>query len=145
CPDEETPQGDQFRCNQAALAYNPVAVTDEYVEAAAYMWRQPKAQETERRVTPEVSRRNNIVTSEMNHEAYHRILTEGVLDMPVLLYWGKNDQSVLPVQGYSLYNIIAESNPRAWLLFTNHGGHFHYQEHPEEFNRNVINFVTAWD
>jgi pimeloyl-ACP methyl ester carboxylesterase len=145
CPPEENAAGDAFRCGQAALAYDPVAVTDEYVAAAAYMWSQPKAQETERRVTREVAQRNNIVTSEMNQEAYHRILTEGALNMPVLLYWAKNDPSVLPAQAYSLYNIIAEANPRAWLLFTNHGGHFHYQEHPEEFNRNVINFVTAWD
>jgi pimeloyl-ACP methyl ester carboxylesterase len=145
CPEQENAAGDQFRCNQAALAYDPVAVTDEYVAAAAYMWQQPKAQETERRVTGEVSERNAIVTSEMNHDAYHRISTQGALNMPVLLYWGKNDLSVLPTQAYSLYNIIAESNSRAWLLFTNHGGHFHYQEHPEEFNRNIVNFVTAWD
>jgi 2-hydroxy-6-oxonona-2,4-dienedioate hydrolase len=145
CPKEETPQGDQFRCHQAALAYRPVAVTDEYVAAAAYMWRQPKAQETRRRVTAAVREHNNIVTSEMDHEAYHKILTEGALKMPVLLYWGKNDPSVLPAQAYSFYNIIAETNPRAWLLFTNHGGHFHYQEHPEEFDHNVISFITAWE
>jgi hypothetical protein len=58
--------------------------------------------------------------------------------------WAKNDPSVLPEQATALYNIVAESNPRAWLLFTNRGGHFHYREHPDEWNRNVTNFVTAW-
>ena len=94
--------------------------------------------------TREVRRSGELISSEMVHNAYHRILTEDVLNMPVLIYWAKNDPSVLPEQAYALYNIVAESNPRAWLLFTNRGGHFHYREHPEEWNRNVINFLTAW-
>ena len=144
CPEQENAAGDSFRCGQSALAYDPVAVTDDYVAAAGHMWSQAKAQDTERRVTREISALNARVTSEMNHDAYHRIGLGEALQMPVLLYWAKNDLSVLPIQAVSFYNIIAETNPRAWLLFTNRGGHFHYQEHPEEFNRNVINFVTAW-
>jgi 2-hydroxy-6-oxonona-2,4-dienedioate hydrolase len=145
CPEQENAAGDAFRCGQKALSYNTEQVNDEYVEAAGYMWSLPKAQETIRRRTAEVRRHNTIVGSEMNHDAYHRISTEDVLDMPVMLYWSQNDPSVLPMQGYSLYNIIAESNPRTWLLFTNNGGHFHYREHPAQFNRNIINFVTNWD
>jgi pimeloyl-ACP methyl ester carboxylesterase len=144
CPKEENDRGDQFRCEQSALYYDPKAVTDDFVASAAYMWRQPKAKETARRMTREVRRSGELISSEMVHNAYHRILTEDVLNMPVLIYWAKNDPSVLPEQAYALYNIVAESNPRAWLLFTNRGGHFHYREHPEEWNRNVINFVTAW-
>lgn len=145
CPPEETPEGDQFRCQQAALYYDPSPVSDDFVAAAAYMWRQPKAQETARRMTAAVRQRNSELTSELVHRAYHRILTEGVLQMPVLLYWAKNDPSVLPGQAYAFYNVFAETNPRAWLLFTNRGGHFHYREHPEEFNRNLLHFLTAWD
>ena len=143
CPEEDG-TGERFRCSQSALAYNPVAVTDEYVEAAAYMWRQPKAAQTRERVTREIRRHNGVVTSEMNHGAYHRILTENSLDVPILLYWAKNDRSVLPSQAYSFYNILAEANPRVWLLYTNRGGHFHYQEHPEEFNHNVKSFIARW-
>ncbi|MGI9258324.1 MAG: alpha/beta fold hydrolase [Gammaproteobacteria bacterium] len=144
CPQEENAAGDAFRCSQKALSYNTENVDNEYVAAAGYMWSQTKARDTARRMTTEVRAQNAIVGSEMNHDAYHRILTEGVLDMPVMLYWSQNDPSVLPMQAYSLYNIIAESNPRTWMLFTNDGGHFHYREHPEQFNRNVINFVTNW-
>lgn len=144
CPAEETPDADQFRCQQAALYYDARPVSDDFVAAAAYMLRQPKAQDTERRMTAALRQRSQEVSSEMTQRAYHRILTGQALQTPTLIYWGKNDPSVLPEQGYALYNIIAETNPRAWMLFTNHGGHFHYREHPEEFNRNVINFVTAW-
>ena len=145
CVADETTAGDRFRCRQKALSYDPDTVTDDFVDAAAYMWRQPKSQETLKRMTSELRRRNGLVTSEMNHDAYHRILMGEALPMPVLLYWAKNDPSVLPAQAYAFYNIIAETNDRAWLLFTNRAGHFHYREHPEEFNRNVINFVTSWE
>jgi pimeloyl-ACP methyl ester carboxylesterase len=30
------------------------------------------------------------------------------------------------------------------MLIVNNAGHFHYREHPDEFDRNVINFITAW-
>ena len=64
--------------------------------------------------------------------------------VPMLLYWGKNDPSVLQAQAHSFFNILAESNPRVWLLLINRGGHFHYQEHPEEFNHNVKSFIARW-
>jgi 2-hydroxy-6-oxonona-2,4-dienedioate hydrolase len=136
------PEG--FKCQQSALYYDPSPVSEDFVNAAAFMKDQPKARETERRMTDELRQRNNIITSEMNHEAYHRILTEGVLQMPVLLYWAQNDPSVLPMQAYSFFNIIAETNPNARLLFTNRGGHFHYREQPEEFVHNVTSFVNYW-
>jgi len=136
------PEG--FECQQSALYYDPSPVDDDFVNAAAFMKNQPKARETERRNTAEVRRRNEVITSEMNHEAYHRILTESVLQMPVLLYWAQNDPSVLPMQAYSFFNIIAETNPNARLLFTNRGGHFHYREHPEEFVHNVVSFIDFW-
>jgi len=136
------PEG--FRCQQSAMYYDPSPVTDEFVDAAAFMKEQPKAQETERRNTAELRRRNEVVTSELNHDAYHRILTDGILQMPVLLYWAQNDPSVLPMQAYSFFNILAETNPNARLFFTNRGGHFHYREHPEEFVHNVISFVDFW-
>lgn len=136
------PEG--FRCQQSALYYDPSPVSDEFVDAATFMKDRPKARETERRNTEELRQQNRIITSEMNHEAYHRILTKGVLQMPVLLYWAQNDPSVLPMQAYSFFNIIAETNPNVRLLFTNRGGHFHYREQPEEFVHNVTSFVNFW-
>jgi 2-hydroxy-6-oxonona-2,4-dienedioate hydrolase len=139
---EPLPEG--FRCQQSALYYDPSPVSDDFVNAAAFMKDQPKARETERRITAELRQRNNIITSEMNHEAYHRILTEGILQMPILLYWAQNDPSVLPMQAYSFFNILAETDPNVRLLFTNRGGHFHYREQPQEFVHNVISFVSFW-
>ena len=36
------------------------------------------------------------------------------------------------------------SNPKVRMIVANHAGHFHYREYPEEFNRNVINFIEHW-
>ena len=139
---EPLPEG--FKCQQSALYYDPTPVSEDFVSAATFMKDQPKARETERRNTVEIRQRNRIITSEMNHEAYHRILMEGLLQMPTLLYWAQNDPSVLPIQGWSFFNIIAETNPNARFLVTNRGGHFHYREHPEEFVHNVAGFVDFW-
>ena len=139
---EPLPEG--FKCQQSALSYNASTVNEDFVNAATFMKNQPKAQETERRNTKALRERNEIITSEMVHEAYHRIATESILQMPVLLYWAQNDPSVLPMQAYSFYDILAETNPNARLLFTNLAGHFHYREQPEEFVYNVSNFVNFW-
>jgi pimeloyl-ACP methyl ester carboxylesterase len=64
--------------------------------------------------------------------------------MPILLYWAQNDPSVLPIQAWSFFNIIAETNPNARLLVDNRAGHFHYREHPKEFVHNVTSFVNFW-
>ncbi|MEW5984563.1 MAG: alpha/beta hydrolase [Acidobacteriota bacterium] len=143
CPEE--PWTAQWPCRQAAQSYNRAQVTPEFVAAGVYMGSQPKAQETERRMTREVSRKGALLGAQMNHDAYRRIDVEGVLQMPVLLYWGKNDPSVLPIQAEALFNIIAETNPHARLLYTNRGGHFHYREHPEEFAHTVASFIEYWN
>ena len=67
CPEEENAAGDQFRCTQSALAYNPVAVTDEYVATAAYMWNEPKAAEPLGRLTADVPRLTAITPSYTEH------------------------------------------------------------------------------
>lgn len=136
------PEG--FKCQQSALYYDPSPVSEDFVAAAAFMKDQPKARETERRNTEALRERNRVITSDMIHDAYHRILTENILQMPILLYWAQNDPSVLPIQGYSFFNVIAETNPNVRLLFTNRAGHFHYREQPQEFVHNVTSFVNYW-
>lgn len=135
---------DRWPCQYRALSYNTDHVTEDFAASSLYMAGLPKSLATEARMTPEMRKRNSVVTSRMNHDAYHRILTESVLQMPVLLYWAKNDPSVLPAQAYSFFNILAETNPLARLFFTNRGGHFHYREMPDEFVHNVSSFIEFW-
>ena len=154
CP--ATPPTARWVCQYKALSYDPDTVDDVFIAASVYMMSQPRRQETQAMMTPERRKRNNALTNKMNHEAYGRMAeasipspqggeTSGnIMQMPVLIYWAKNDPSVLPIQGYSLFNIIAENNPKARMLFTNKAGHFHYREQPEEFSHSVISFIDYW-
>lgn len=143
-------------CQYKALSYDPDTVDEAFIASSVYMMEQPRRQETMAMMTPERRQRNNAVTNELNHEAYRRMAQASIpeaqgggpanqfMQMPILIYWAKNDPSVLPVQGYSLFNIIAENNPKARMLFTNKAGHFHYREQPEEFSHSVISFIDYW-
>ena len=133
-----------WSCRLKALLYDRSVVTPESLAASAFMDSTPKAKETAKRVTDEVTRQAALVEAEMKYEAYRRIEVDGVLQMPVLLYWGKNDPSALPVQAEELFNLIAETNPYARLQFINHAGHFPYLEHPEEFAHTVTSFIEYW-
>jgi pimeloyl-ACP methyl ester carboxylesterase len=109
------------------------------------MARQPKSQETERRMTPEMRRKAALMRADMTYDAYRRIAVERVLQMPVLLYWGKNDPAADQFEAESLFNIIADTNPRVRLYVTNAAGHFPYREQPEEFAHTVISFADYWN
>jgi pimeloyl-ACP methyl ester carboxylesterase len=71
-------------------------------------------------------------------------MKEGRLQTPTLLYWGRNDPSAILQVGLQLFDLIAEKNPRVRMFIVNNAGHFHYREHPEEFSRNVANFIAGW-
>ena len=144
CP-RETGTGDGIRCSLSSFSYDTSHISDAHVQAAADMWGQPKAQLTVRLMTAAQRQRNAAVTSEMLFDAYHQIVSEAGLQIPVLLYWSKDDPQAVPAQGYALYDIIAESNARTRLLMINRAGHAHFRERPEEFTRNVTHFVTLWD
>ena len=138
---EETP--DEFRFHQGQLSYSKEHLTDEYVAAAAYIASLPKAQETKRRWENGGEALFNKTLKAQKQESL-RWLEEGRLQVPTLIYWGKNDPSALLAQGLALFDLISATNRRARMLIVNQAGHFHYREYPEEWNRNVINFVTGW-
>jgi pimeloyl-ACP methyl ester carboxylesterase len=43
-----------------------------------------------------------------------------------------------------MFDVLAQHNPHVRMMVINQAGHFHYREYPEEFNRNVINFINLW-
>ena len=45
---------------------------------------------------------------------------------------------------YSLFDMISEQNARTRMLIVNKAGHFHYREYPDEWVRNVLNFLSYW-
>jgi len=134
---------EQFRFNIGQLSKTKEHITDEFVAAAAYMAVQPNGQKTDAAMKTEAAARyEEIITK--GAEEMRGWMKEGRLQTPTLLYWGKNDPSAILAVGLQLFDLIAEKNPRARMLIANNVGHFHYREQPEEFSRNVINFIGGW-
>jgi 2-hydroxy-6-oxo-6-(2'-carboxyphenyl)-hexa-2,4-dienoate hydrolase len=141
----------QWKCVHRALSYDASHLSEEFLAASTYMEAQPKVQETyaKRRsgagephfFTPEGTK--------WLESVHARVKEQGILDMPVLLYWSRNDpNSVIgetPVtEVTALFDVIGATNPNVRLLLVNKAGHFHYRERPEEFNYNVISFIEYW-
>ena len=48
----------------------------------------------------------------------------------------------LKEQGLAI--VLSEQNARTRMLIVNKAGHFHYREYPDEWVRNVLNFLGYW-
>jgi 2-hydroxy-6-oxonona-2,4-dienedioate hydrolase len=134
---------EQFRFSIQQLSKNREHITEEFVSAAAYMASLPGGQKTDAAMRGEAAKRYEAIIARGAAEMRGWI-KEGRLHTPTLLYWGKNDPSAIPAVGLALFDMISETNLRARMLIVNNAGHFHYREHPDEFARNVINFITEW-
>ncbi|HEV8721727.1 MAG TPA: alpha/beta hydrolase [Candidatus Binatia bacterium] len=134
---------EQFRFAIQQLSKNREHVTEEFVSAAAFMASQPGGQKTDAAMRGEAAKQYEAIIAK-GAEEMRGWVKQGRLQTPTLLYWGKNDPSAIPAVGLALFDMISEKNSRARMLIVNNAGHFHYREHPDEFARNVINFITAW-
>jgi 2-hydroxy-6-oxonona-2,4-dienedioate hydrolase len=134
---------EQMRFSQSALSKNKEHITDEFLDAAVFMASQPSGKKTDATLRGEAAKRYEAVIAK-GAEEMRGWIKQGKLQTPTLLYWGKNDPSAILAVGLALFDMISETNPRARMLIVNNAGHFHYREHPEEFARNVINFINAW-
>lgn len=134
---------EQFRFNIGQLSKNKEHVTEEFVAAAAYMAGLPNGRKTDAMMRTEAAAKYEEIIAK-GAEEMRQWIKEGKLQTPTLLYWGKDDPSAILAVGLALFDMIAEKNPRVRMLITNNVGHFHYRERPDEFARNVINFITGW-
>ncbi len=120
-------------------------ITDKRCRTAAYMENQEKALETARIMDDEgqMAHWQASLDEEIN-EAHQRIKA-GVLDMPVLYVFGRDDPTVPPVMALAAYDMIGQTNPKIRMKIINHCGHMIFLEHPEEFSRTVMEFIDFWD
>lgn len=143
CPKE--PDAEEWKCRLRAISFLPdVAFDDQFFATGAWMASLPKAQETLAKVKGGAGEPLRSQFNEWKKEVHERLRREPVLQMPILLYWGRNDPSAMLRNGLALFDVVAEKNPRVRMLIANHAGHFHYREYPEEFNRNVMHFIEQW-
>jgi 2-hydroxy-6-oxonona-2,4-dienedioate hydrolase len=145
CPKE--PEWEEWKCRLQVLSFRPeLAFDDEYFEAGKYMSSLPKARETAAKVKagagdPLFDMRPNSSFPEWKMKWLDRVKTEDILQVPVLLYWGRNDPTTTIQNAWALFDVLGEKNPQVRMIIVNKAGHYHFREYPEEFNHNVIGFL----
>ncbi len=148
CPKEDA---EEWKCRIQAITARPdLAFDDEYFEAGKYMASLPKSQETVAKVkagagAPLYDMRPNSGFNAWKVPQLDRIKNEGILQVPVLLYWGHDDPSAIIQNGWALFDVLGAKNRRVRMITVNNAGHFHFREYPDEFNSNVINFIDYWE
>lgn len=152
CPDQNVYEG--LKCRVEALAWLPTTFDDEYWKADVYMATLPKSKEARAAVAARAGDPQRAKDSAAYREQmWDRVRRDGVLQMPVLIYSGKNDvldwsvaDPTAMLRGeLGLFDILATKNTRVQMNIINQGGHFMYREHPEEFNRDLIAFIDYWN
>src|SRR4029077_19585205 len=107
----------------------------------------PKSQETVAKVKAGAG--GELATKEgfnkWKAEWHKRIRKEGIPQVPVLLYWGRNDPWAVIANGGALHDLIAENNPRVQMIVADKAGHFPFREYPEDFVSKVTDFIDDAD
>ena len=143
-PDSEAPDSEAWKCGLLAASSLPdQAFDDEYFLEGKYMSLLPKSQETAAKLKAgaggELATANGF--NRWKTEWYARIAKEDVLQMPVLIYWGKDDPLSPPSNGQALYDLLAKNNPRVRITILDKAGHFPFREFPEKFVDDVTSFI----
>lgn len=154
CEDQSTYQG--LKCRVAQLAWTKTTFDDEYWAADEFMATQSKSKDARAKLIAQAqgpaAEAARTQQAEMRQKAWDRVKNEGILQMPILMYagkqdvldWGK-DEPVAMLRGeLGLFDILGAKNPKVQMIIVNEGGHFMYREHPEQFNHDVIGFVDFW-
>lgn len=145
--DEDSPtyHADHYKHYYSLHEYSPDHVTDEFAMAAGYMQTREKSHEIARILEEEGQQERWRETLENHIELTHRRIKDGELQMPMLLYWGRNDPSRPLHAGIGLYEFMAKENPRAEMHIVNKAGHHPYREYPEKFVDRLFSLVSFYE
>jgi len=134
---------DYVRHIHESIDYRSDHVTDEFCKAAAYMRERPEAIETHR-VMAQGGRERWHATMTEHMQLAHERIERDEMDVPVLLYCGRDDPTSTIEQGRALYELISQTNPMVRMHTVDRAGHGVYKEYPLEFNRTVISSADIW-
>ncbi len=146
CPDQATWEG--RKCRVAALGYDSDTFDDEFWTADDYMVNLPDSPSRAR----VAGSTNEAETAAYRQRAWDRARKEGVPQVPILMYGGKQDvldwnlkEGMASLYGeLDFFEIVGAKNPRVKMTIVNKGGHFMYREHPEQFNQDLAAFIEFW-
>jgi len=142
CPKD--PDSEAWKCSALAATSLPDrAFDDEYFLEGKYMSLLPKSQETATKLKAGAG--GELATADgfnrWKAQWFARNAKEGVLEVPVLIYWGKQDPLSPPANGQALYDALAKNNPKVRITILDQTGHFPFREFPEKFVDDVTSFI----
>lgn len=137
-------------CRLAALAHTPETFPPDFWKAESFILSHPKwkALAAMRARAPEGAGQTEAYRERMWARA-----RAGALQMPILMYGGKqdtldwdaDDPHAMLKGELGFFDIVGAKNPRVKWIVVNEAGHFPYREHPEQFNADLMHFIDFWN
>jgi 2-hydroxy-6-oxonona-2,4-dienedioate hydrolase len=151
CPDQTQYLG--LKCRVVELAWLPTTFDDQYWAADMYMANLPKSKEARDKINAGAGQAERKAYSAWRAMLWDKVRKDGVLQVPVLMYagkddvldWAANDATAKLSGELGLFDIIAAKNTRVRMIVQNNGGHFMYREYPEQFNQDLIGFIDYFE
>ena len=125
-------------------SWNPKIVTEDWLDELMRVAALPKYLESVRKMLDE-GLADRVFLPQLGREkrdTFDRLMSAGT-KRPNLIVWGLNDPTATIDQGFGLYEIMVHKEPRTEMHVFNHSGHFSYREHPEAFNRLILDYVHS--
>jgi 2-hydroxy-6-oxonona-2,4-dienedioate hydrolase len=154
CPDD-TLSLEYRNCRMVARAPAPGTFPPEYEKATDWLWNLPKSVEIRKRLAA-LRATGAQRQAEERARAYRERIVEkarsGVLQVPILIYNGKQDvfdwaadEPHADMRGaMEFFDIVGAKNKRVKFMIINDAGHFVSREQPEQFNADLIQFIEFW-
>lgn len=151
CPDQSQYEG--LRCRVEKLAWLPTTFEDEYWEADRYMATLPKSREARDKINAGAGQAFRKNFSAWRDKIWDRVRKDGALQVPILMYagkddvldWGVDDPTAKLTGELGMFDILAAKNDRLQMIVVPNGGHFMYREYPEVFNHDLVGFIDFWE
>ncbi|MFP6870847.1 MAG: alpha/beta fold hydrolase [Nitrospinota bacterium] len=123
-------------------SYNPKCVTEDWLDELMRVAALPKYQESVEKMEQQGLEQRVFLPSHgrQKAETFDWLMERGT-GRPNLLIWGFNDPTATVDQGFVLFDIVSHKEPRTEMHVFNESGHFTYREHPEAFNRLVLDYA----
>ena len=135
---------EQLRALYERMSYRTEHVSDEFVETDAWMATRPKALRTAEIMRSGGQARWDRSLEESRAET-HRLIEQGRLgEMPILLFWGREDPWAVLEQGQALFELLSQTNPSVRFYTVRGAGHFVFRERPREFAWLIGEFIRFW-
>ena len=153
CPPDVTTY-EHMRCRMSLLPIFPTTLDDAFMKADEYMAMLPKTVEARAKLRAgagEPERTKNFPA--YRKDFWERLKNGSIVQMPVLLFagkqdrldWNKEDSSANLHYALFLHDLLTSKNQNVKFIIYNQAGHYLWREQPDQFNEDVSTFIDYWN